>query len=65
MDKNKHDKSKLYTMFVILLNLSYIFVVIGISTYFANKWIIYGIALFIYSMIWLMGLDESPDSNKM
>lgn len=69
-DNNKIDKinntekksKKAHTLFSILLNLSYICVVIGISTYFKNKWIVYGIGLFIYSIAWMIALDE--DENK-
>lgn len=70
MDNNKIDKigntkkknNKAHTIFCILLNLSYICIVIGISTYFRNKWVIHGIGLFIYSIAWMIALDE--DENK-
>lgn len=71
MDENKIDKNKtknlknkLSILFMIFLNLSYIFVVIGISRYFQNKWIVFGIGLFFYSIFWIAMLDDS-DTNKI
>lgn len=71
MDNNKIDnskakdyKKKLSILFMIFLNLSYIFVVIGVSRYFQNKWIVFGIGLFFYSIFWIAMLDDS-DVNKV
>lgn len=63
-NKTKNFKNKLSILFMIFLNLSYIFVVIGVSRYFQNKWIVFGIGLFFYSIFWIAMLDDS-DTNKI